>query len=260
MISIKFAAILIVVVVASVGIVVYAATQLMSSPNASEISNSSFPLPTYPLNQPTNTYTEMVNGFRVSQGAYANYNYRIYNTSTNILIHETKFEIIAEEGNYKEIPCWLIVQTGTRNTELLFSLYPTIDWTTQDVMTKEIRTYYLAKGNLSLLTYTIKEFHLKNGIEASNEYGPNKYLVFPEKGPENTMVVGCPGQNLGLLSYETIIISAGTFTNCGKYQYPNPTGYVWYSVDVPFWGAVKAESQGTTDQQIVKTELTSYKA
>ncbi len=66
-----------------------------------------------------------------------------------------------------------------------------------------------------------------------------------------------------IISYETITVAAGTFTNCAKATTTVTTSmgttvsYMWAHQDVPIWGLVKMEAY-TGSKLTMSMELTAY--
>lgn len=141
------------------------------------------------------------------------------------------------EGTYSGQNCWLLITDS--------------DQTVEGERTSSTTIIYLSKTTLQGVRY--------------ESYMNGALLYGWDLNNTSTTDPGTTGQidPDTILSYETITVTAGTFTNCAKASTTTTTGagtsvsYIWANQNVPVYGLVKMESYDG-QQLSLSMELTAY--
>jgi hypothetical protein len=149
-------------------------------------------------------------------------------------IHEK--ESISED-TYKGQNCWLLITDS--------------DMTIEGETTSSTTIIYLSKSTLQGVRY--------------ESYMNGELLYGWDLNDTSTTDPGTTGQIEPdtIISYETITVTAGTFTDCAKASITTTidsrttTSYIWGHQNVPVYGLVKMESY-TGQQLLMSMELTAY--
>ena len=127
------------------------------------------------------------------------------------------------EGTYKTQNCWLLTTDSDQTAEGETTSSTTIIYLSKTTL-KGVRLEMYMNGEL-LYGYDINDTSTTNP-ETPSQIDPNT-----------------------IISYETITVPAGTFTNCAKASVTSTTGiaYVWGHQNVPIYGLGK---NGTVHRHI----------
>jgi hypothetical protein len=168
-------------------------------------------------------------------GTWANYTMKSYDAGT--LAYESHIKESVGEETYKGISCWLITMAT--------------DQTVEGTATTSVTKIWMSKG-------TLQGIHMRMEV--------NGVVLYDEDlNDTSTIDPGTTGEidPSTIVSYETVTVTAGTFTNCAKASTTTTTtagtsvSYVWANQKVPVFGLVKMESY--LNQQLSSSmELTAY--
>ena len=166
-------------------------------------------------------------------GAWANYTIKFLDNETGELLTETHMKESVDAGTYNGITCWLL----TTAQDQTYGGYTTTSKTVLYMNKNTMQSIHVKYYTNDTLTY-------EADLNATSSTDPG---TTSEIDPST------------IVSYETITVPAGTFTNCYKATFASTTGpvYVWGHQDVPIFGLVKMELYSGT-ALVMSEELTAY--
>jgi hypothetical protein len=232
------AAIVIVVIIAAVAVGAYYLTTTPSSTNPTPTPTST-PTST-PTFTPTPTPTSTPSGnnpiVNLRVGVYATYKMTTFASGTESTTSTLKMSVDSEE-TYNGTSCWVMSMT----TET-----PSGSSTTKVVM-----TWWMSKAKLEVVHIRM-QMYVDDVLQYEQEYDPDQASSQTGEPPE-------PVNPQTILSYETVIVPAGTFANCAKAESVTATtkADIWMHPDIPIWGIVKSETYSNSELQ-TKMELIAY--
>ncbi len=154
--------------------------------------------------------------------------------NTGALTLEAHEKESISEGTYNGQNCWLLITDSEQTTE--------------GEMTSSTTIIYLSKSTL-------------DGVRMEM-YMNGALIMGYDLNDTTTTETGTTGEidpNL-IMSYETVTVPAGTFTNCAKASTTTAgtgTTYIWAHESVPVYGLVKMESYDG-QQLSMSVVLTAY--
>jgi hypothetical protein len=144
---------------------------------------------------------------------------------------------VDREETYNGSSCWVMSMTT--------------ETTTDSGTTKMVVTWWMSKTELKAIHIRM-QMYVDDVLQYDQEYDPEQASSQTGEPPE-------PVNPQTIVSYETVTVPAGTFTNCAKAETGTATTKtdIWMHPDVPIWGMVKTETYSNSELQTTM-ELIAY--
>ena len=234
---------LIVIIVVSAVVVFYVATNQSQSstnptpsPSATPTGSPNASPTATPASTPSSTPSGNNPIVNLRVGAYVTYRTTVVTGEAESSTSTLKMSVDSEE-TYNGIACWVMSMTTETPTE--------------GGTSKMIVTWWMSKTGLESLHIRMR-IYINDVLTYDQEFDPEDTSATTGEPPE-------PIDPNTVVSYETVTVPAGTFTNCAKAEVDTGTSAstIWMHQDVPLWGMVKTETYDQGELQSTM-ELIAY--